>query len=60
MSRSIKILYGKKGYFLGIKKSWKPTIIRKPKMPLIKSIDKAVANALANGEIEMSIKKNTQ
>ena len=48
MSRSIKILYGKKGYLLGIKKSWKPTIIRKPKMPLIKSIDKAVTNAFLN------------
>ena len=48
MSRSIKILYGKKGYLLGIKKSWKPTVIRKPKMPLIKSIDKAVTNAFLN------------
>ena len=48
MSRSIKILYGKKGYSLSIKKSWKTTVIRKPKMPLIKSIDKAVTNAFLN------------
>ena len=48
MSRLIKILYGKKGYLLGIKKSWKPTVIRKPKMPLIKSIEKAVTNAFLN------------
>ena len=48
MSRSIKILYGDEGYSLTIKNNWKPTIIRKPKMPLIKSIKKAVTNAFLN------------
>ena len=48
MSRSIKILYGNEGYSLNIKKNWKPTVIRKPKMPLIKSIKKAVTNAFLN------------
>ena len=48
MSRSIKILYGEEGYSLSIKKNWKPTVIRKPKMPLIKSIKKAVTNAFLN------------
>ena len=48
MSRSIKILYGEEGYSLSIKKNWKPTVIRKPKMPLIKSIEKTVTDAFLN------------
>ena len=46
--KKIEILFGDKGYSLNIKSNWQPTVIRKPKMPLIQSSDKAVLDAFSN------------
>ena len=44
-NNKINILYGKDGYNLNIKKTWKPSIIRKPQMPIIEKINQEVLNA---------------
>ena len=44
----INILYGKDGYNLNIKKTWEPSIIRKPQMPIIEKINQEVLNAFSD------------
>lgn len=44
----INILYGKDGYNLNIKKTWEPSIIRKPQMPIIEKINQEVSSAFSN------------
>ena len=46
--KKVQILFGDKGYSLNIKSNWQPTVIRKPKMPLIQSSDKAVLDAFSS------------
>ena len=46
-NNKINILYGKDGYNLNIKKTWEPSIIRKPPMPIIKKVNQEVSNAFS-------------
>ena len=41
-NNNIKLLYGKNGLLLNIENNWKPNIIRKPIMPIIKNIPKKI------------------
>jgi nickel-dependent lactate racemase len=47
-AKEIKLLYGKKGINLKIKKNWKTHIIRKAAMPIIKDVKKEVTKILNN------------
>jgi len=55
--KKVKILYGDKGYYLTIKNNWDATIIRKPKMPIIKDTNKKVSNAFENPISSQSLSK---
>ncbi|MBH87637.1 MAG: hypothetical protein CMJ12_00590 [Pelagibacterales bacterium] len=47
-SKKVKLLYGDKGIELNLKDNWKPHIIRKPVMPIIKDIKSEVTKILNN------------
>ena len=62
-NNNIKLLYGKNGLLLNIQNNWKPQIIRKPNMPIIKNVPKKVNeifNNLINSEEMTKICKNSK
>ncbi len=46
--KKVKLLYGREGIELNLKDSWKPHIIRKPAMPIIKDIKSEITKILNN------------
>lgn len=55
MGMKIELQYGKKGLLLELPANCKPTIIRKPKMPIIKDSELAVKQSLENAINSLSL-----
>lgn len=55
MAMEIELQYGKKGLLLQLPVNCKPTVIRKPKMPIIKDSQAAVAESLAKATNSLSL-----
>jgi len=58
--KKLNILYGDKGYKLNLNSHWNPSIIRKPKMPIISNVDKKIEKIFESSEQSYNIENITK